>query len=166
MQYLGDQEAQFAVAQHHHSVAGSNMYLFQDLAGGGQGLDEDGLLVGQGVGDAMEKASGQREKIGHGAVPSTDAQYGSVGTMSKVAAPTGRASATIAIDLTYHALSHQRGGAVGADDFPDELMSQHAAKSLVAAQDLHIGIADTGQPGANEGLVGTGRGHRKVAIEP
>jgi len=110
---------------------------------------------------------GQGEKIGHGAVPSPDAQRGSVGAVRKIPSLAGGALATIAIDLAYHALSDQVRGAVGPDNLPHELVTQYADESFfsITAQDLQIGIADTGQPGADEGIKGVGRGRREVTLE-
>ena len=45
-QNLTDQQAEFAIPEHGHGRAGGNADLIEDLAGSGQGFDEDGLVGG------------------------------------------------------------------------------------------------------------------------
>jgi len=48
---MGDQEAQFAIAQHGERRAGGDGDLIQDLASGGQRLQEDGAAGGDLIGE-------------------------------------------------------------------------------------------------------------------
>ena len=44
LQNLADQQAELAIAQHGDRGATRDLHLIQNLAGGGQRLDEDGVL--------------------------------------------------------------------------------------------------------------------------
>src|ERR1019366_6398619 len=63
----GDEEAEFAIAQHGDGRAGGDRYLVQDLAGGGQRLQEDGAAGGYVVGENVQIALREGEELGEGA---------------------------------------------------------------------------------------------------
>ena len=44
VQHLRDQQSELAVAQHGDAIAFRDLHLIENLAGGGHGFDEDGVL--------------------------------------------------------------------------------------------------------------------------
>ena len=72
---------EFAVAQDGGGAKLLDVDLLQDFAGGGQWLDEDGLLIGDGGGNEVEIFERQRQIFGEGAVVIHDANDGAACAM-------------------------------------------------------------------------------------
>src|ERR1019366_5539184 len=81
----GDEEAQFAIAQHSDGRAGGDRYLVQDLAGGGQRLQEDGAAGGDIVGDYVQITVRESEELREGAGMVDDSEHGAVGAVASQA---------------------------------------------------------------------------------
>lgn len=75
---LYDEEAEGAVTEDEAAVAGFDGGLFDDLEGGGEGFDEDGLVVGERVRDGVDVSLGDDDLLGEGAVVVYDAEDGAV----------------------------------------------------------------------------------------
>src|SRR5262249_1780803 len=73
---LGDENAEGAGAEDGDVHPRLEADLARDLEGGGQRLNEDGLLVGERVGQDVAVAGGDYEALGEGAVAADDADDG------------------------------------------------------------------------------------------
>ena len=170
-QYAGDELRQLPVAQDGGGAELLYVDLIEDLAGGGQRLDEDGLFVGDGIGDFVKILRGKREIFGEGAVMIDDAEDGAASAVRFQAAQTEFADRFVAVggtgdvDVAGDAaadpagllLLECRGGVTAVADFghfADELVARDAAEVVVAAQDFNVGVADASEANFDQGPVG------------
>src|SRR5208282_1025983 len=161
LQNEGDELRQLAVAEDRGDGKFSNIQLIEDLARGGERLNEYGFRVTHVFRYDVEIFQRQGEIFRKRAVVRNDAQHRAPGTMRLQAAPAERAQRLVAIggaghiDFACHALAHPALSCFGGDarnlhDFADKFMPRRAAKLVIAAQDFHVGIADSREPHADE----------------
>ena len=106
----GDQQAEFAIAQHGHGFARRDRDLVQDLAGGRQRFGEDGAFGRDAVGEHVQIALRQREELRKGAGVLDDAQHRAVGAMAAEALAAPLAMRAGQVDFADHAFAGQRAG--------------------------------------------------------
>ena len=158
----GDEQAQFAIAQHGDRIAQGDGDLIQDLAGGGQGLQEHGTVCGDVVGEDVQIALREGEELGEGAGVLDDSQHGAVGAVASHALAAPFAMRAGEVDFAGHAFADEGGGA-GFHHLGDELVAGRSGEGVVAALQFEIGIADAaGQQAEESEPLGTRR-NRQVA---
>jgi hypothetical protein len=150
LEHLGHQQPQLAVTQHGDLGAARNIYLVQNLARGRQRLDEDGLLSGNAIGQHMQVALGQRKEFAKRPRMFYDAQYFAGGAVAPQAFAAPAACSAIQIDFTDHAPADQITAA-RFDDFAHELVPGNSQKTVVAALQLQVGIANAATQKPDEG---------------
>ena len=159
-QYARDQLREFAVAKDGSVAEFANVHLVQNFARSSQRLDENGLLVCDRIGDAVKIFERQRQVLGEGTVVVDDAEDGAPGTVGFEPTPAEFADRTITVggardvDFAGDAVADPAGslGFREAQDlghFADEFVARSATKRVVAAQDFHIGVADSGKTDAH-----------------
>lgn len=139
---LRDQKAEFSVAED-GDVLTIDFDLIEDFAGGGNGFDEDGVIGGDGRGDAMEIGDGQGEKFGEGAGVVDDAENGAIRAVAAEFAAAPFALAAGEIDFAGDSLADPIF-IFGFDDDASELVAGSAAEVVVAALEFEVGGADSG----------------------
>jgi hypothetical protein len=134
---------------------------------GGEGVGEEGVIVGDGSGDFDEVGKGKGEAIGEGAVVAVEAEDFAVGAVD--GQPGAAAGAVPADDVggTDDAFSFEKGGRLGVGvgggegdrdfDDGDELMSECGGVGWVA-DGGEVEGGDAHAEGAEDGLAR--RGHR------
>lgn len=161
----GAEDAQAAVAHHHHVFPATEGDLLQYLAGSGQGFQEYSAVVGY-VGWQFKKVCcGQDAVISHAAVQALYAQDAPVGAVAPKAGPAPLAAPAGGIDFPCYSLAGPTA-VVALVHCPDELMAQHAAECHVSPHYLHVGLADAGCPDLHQGPTWRGLGHRVVGHQP
>ncbi len=139
-QDLGNEETEFAVAQDGDGGAAWEAHLFEDFAGGGNGLSEDGVFVGDVFGDGQEVFRGKSQVGGKSAGVAHDAEDGAAGAMAAEMALAPRALAAGEIDFADDA---------AALHFADKFVAGDAGKAVVAAEEFEVRIADAGEADAD-----------------
>ncbi len=137
------------------------MDLFRNFQGRGQRLGEDGkgvgnicrhrMQIGQRQGDILRQTTGL--------VP--DTQNPASRTMAAQTLPAAIAMTAAEVDFTHHPPPHPiRCG--GGDHLADEFMSQNATVISIAPGNVDIGLTDTGQTDADQGLPGLRLGRGEI----
>src|SRR5271167_4327454 len=98
----GDQLRELAIAEHSRGGEAANLDLFENLAGGGYGLDEDGFLVAYVGWNEVQVFEWQRQKFGEGAVVYDDAEDRAAGAMRFQAAAAEVADRLVAVSRAGH----------------------------------------------------------------
>jgi hypothetical protein len=132
-----------------------------DLKRGRQRFDENGLVIGNAIGNCVQVMLRHADEFGKGAVVTINADDGSPVTVVFQPTLAAGALATIAIDFADHAASGQRSGLGHAHEF----VPQDAAKLHVAACQLQIGFADTGLQDLHQNFAILGLGNVKVVAK-
>ena len=78
-QHLGDQQPQFAIAEHDDALGRTDVQPVGDLQCRCERLREDRGGVRHGVGDGIEQVRRQGEAVGHHAISPADAKRGALG---------------------------------------------------------------------------------------
>ena len=156
LQHLGDQKAEFAIAQDGDFGSAPDGDLIKDFAGGGDGFDEHSKVGRDVFGNAMEIDLGEGEVFGEGAGVFDDAEDGAVGAMAAEGAAADTARAASKIDFPDDGLASPFG-VVAFDDFSHEFMAWGAGKAVVAALEMQIRAADSSMAHADQGLARLGR---------
>src|SRR5271154_1450951 len=86
-QYARDQLREFAVAEDRGLSEFVRAHLIQDFARCGEWFDENGLLVGDRIGDAVKIFERERQVLGEGSVVVDDAEDGALGTVGVKTTP-------------------------------------------------------------------------------
>ena len=149
LQYLGDETPELSVTAQPHLFLGRNGNLFQDLAGGGQRLGENRVLGGDGIRQHVQVPLRQREQLAENARVFHNSQHGAMRAVAAQFAPAPLAAAAGQIDFADHAPAHQRA-IVRFHHHADELVPRCAAKTVVAALELEVGVADAAAQQADE----------------
>ena len=92
-------------------------------------------------------------QVGQDTVPVTDAQRGACWAVSVPSGATGGAHPARGADLAYNAATYQRW-VLGLLDEADELVTQHALKTMVPAHNLDVSVADSRQDRPDPYLTG------------
>jgi hypothetical protein len=141
---LRDQQAEFPVAQDGHLFAFGDFDLIENFAGGGNRLDEDGVVVGNRFRNAMKVPKGQGEEFAERAGMFHDAEHGSLRTMPAELARAPFAMSAGEIDFAGYAFA-------GIDHLADEFVPRRSAKAVIAALEFEVGGADAGGEQADSG---------------
>ena len=158
-QHASDQLRELAVADHGRLAVRANVYLFQNFARRGERLGEDGCLIGNARGHAMQIHDGQREVFGERAVVAEDSQHAPPRAVRRdsaaaiaawLAEPQARArQIDFADDAPPDPAAILR--ARDADDFAHKFVAERAVKIVIAAQNFDVGVADSREANAHEG---------------
>src|SRR5262249_44967971 len=119
-------------------------------------LDENCPLVGDVIRYCVEILKRKGKVFGECSIVADNAKHGSARTMSLQAALTKIANGRKAmrrarnVNLASHAATEPgaflvNGNACRIDNFTDKLMARGSAKSMIAAKDFHIRIANSGK---------------------
>src|ERR1019366_953032 len=153
----GDEEAEFAIAEHGDALAGGDGDLVEDLAGGSERLQEHGAAGGDVVGEDVQVALREGEEFGERAGVADDSQHGAVGAVASQSAAAPFAMGAGEIDFSGHALAEERGR-VRFGHLGDELVTGRTGEGVVAALEFEIGVADAaGQEAQEREARGPGR---------
>jgi len=150
--HLRTQQPQLAVAQYDDAVSGADVYLLENLTGGGQRLGEDGDFIGDGIRHGVEVADGQRQILGKGPVAASDAQRSAVGAVGGTSGQAGRAIAAGDVDLAHHAVTLPFFCARRSFYYPDEFVAGDALELHVPLHQFQVSVADSGHIHADECL--------------
>src|SRR5258705_4898011 len=101
-QNKGDKLSKLSIAQDCSAAKFLDIDLIENFARGGQWLDENGLFIGNRIGDEVQVLQGQCQIFGKGAVMRDDAQDGPVRTMRLQSAPAKNAHRPIAVSRASH----------------------------------------------------------------
>jgi hypothetical protein len=82
LQYLPDQQPEFAVSQHSHGLTGWNSDLIENLACRREWLDKHRLLGRDLARHSMQIAYRQRQKLAERAGVFNDPEHGALGAMT------------------------------------------------------------------------------------
>jgi len=127
------------------------VHLLEHLDRGGERLGEDGRFVGDAVGDAVQVGERQRQELGVRALPTDDSQHRPVLAVGGPPRAARLARAAGDVDVADNPLPDPLG--IGRrDDLAHELVADDARVGVVAARELDVGPADTGQVDADERL--------------
>src|ERR1700693_4437401 len=143
------ERAELSGAEHRRPCLSVDRDLVQDLAGRGQRLGEDGLLVGDLARHLVQVVLGESQVLGVRARVPEDAEHAASGAVTSEAAPAPIAAPAGEVDLPDDALAHPRR-ARGSLDAADELMAGNAREAVVAAPELQVGVADARRDDAHE----------------
>jgi hypothetical protein len=159
-QHSRDELPEFPIAQNSSDAKLTRGQLFENLTCRGQRLDEHGLFVVHVVRHEVQIFERQRQVLGESAVVRDNAQHGAsraVGFESAAAELAGTEAVGRACDVDLAAdaaaqplAARGRRHTTNCGDFGDELVSWRAAKLVVSAENLDVGIANAGQPHAKE----------------
>ncbi len=117
--------------------------MIENLASGGDGLDEDGLFRGYGIGHAVQVVDGQREEFAERSRVFDDAEDGARGAVAAEAARAPVAMSTRQVDFAGYAASDPLCAAAGDGyHFAYEFVSGRAGESVVSALQFEIGGTD------------------------
>ena len=162
-----DQAADRTSAEHQDGVAGLHARPRDVVRRDGQGLDDGGVVVGQGVGHLDEPVDRHRPVLLHPA-REIDAQDLEV-VADVVGADAARAARPAEPDGLHHDAVARRDAAAGRrlDDLGERLVADDPAVRdpvvEVALEDVEVGPADADAQHAEEGLAGAGGGDRRLA---
>jgi hypothetical protein len=134
------------------------------------------LFVGDGIRNEMEIFERQRQIFGERTVVIHDAKDGAARTMSFEATAAKCADRPIVVrgtgnvDFAGNAFAEPFrfffcGKAINGGDFADEFVAGNSAKGVIAAKDLHVGVADAGEENAHERPAGTELRERLVSSD-
>ena len=123
--------------------------LVEDLAGRRERLVEDGLLVGDAVGNDAEIRLRQRQPFRVRARVAADAEDGALRAVPPEPSRAPVAAAAGEVDLADDALSEERGRRGPLDD-ADELVSRNPREAVVPALQLEVRVADPREEDADE----------------
>ena len=149
---------ELAVADHCGFSVRANIYLFQNFARRGQRLGEDGGLIGNARGHAVQVHDGQREVFGERAVVADDSQDAPPLAMRRyppaaiAAWPAEAQAGARQIDFADDAPPDPAAilRACHAHDFAHKFVAQRAVEIVIAAQDFDVGVADSREANAHE----------------
>src|ERR1019366_4279008 len=150
LQDLCDEQPQLAVTQDGHRGATRDPHLVENLARRGERLGENSSLRGDRIGYNVQVRFGQREEFAKRAGVTHNPEHGARGAMPPEAAPAPRTVAARKIDLADHALADQVLR-IGRNNLTYEFMAGHARKSVIAALEFEIGVADACLNEADQG---------------
>ena len=160
-QDLGDQQPELAVADDSHTVSLADDSLLYNSARGGEGLDEGGVLAGDGVGDEVEVGGWYREVLRIRAVLVQNPKYCAVAAVVACSDATKRACTTAGLLSAWevdvsddafakkgllawrHTLAHAH-----------KLVAEHTAETHVTLENLQVGVAHSGDEHFDEGFPG------------
>src|SRR6202162_297766 len=149
LQHSRAERSELSGAEHRCPRLSVDRDLVQDLAGRGQRLGEDRLLVGDLVRHLVQVVLGESQVLGVRARVPEDAEHAASGAVTSEAAPAPIAAPAGEVDLPDDALAHPRR-ARGSLDAADELMAGNAREAVVAAPELQVGVADARRDDAHE----------------
>ena len=121
----------------------------------------------------MQILQRKREVFGKRAIVIHDAQYAAPGAVTNQALPAKFAERTktqgAAPDIDFAADSFSQPafpvsrGRIDFDHLPDKFVPRSAAERVIPAEDFDVGIADAGEPDANQCPIGPRRRRRLAA---
>ena len=163
----GDQAADRAAAEHEDGVAGLHPGPRDVVRRDGQGLDDGGVVVRQGVGHLDEPVDGHRPVLLH---PAREVDAQDLQVVADVAgADPARPARPAEPDGLHHDAVARREAAAGGglDDLRERLVADDPALRdpvvQVALEDVEVRAADADPQDAEESLAGTSRGDRGLA---
>ncbi len=159
-QGLRHQETELAVADHEHPIFWADLDLLLDLESGRQRLGEGGVIRRQRVGHGQEVGGREGQVFREAAIAADNAEHGSLAAMRWACRTARRATAAAGVDLTHDPSADERPWA-GLDD-PDEFVAEHAAKWVVAADQLEIRVANASAQDPDQGFAVRRRGAGQV----
>ena len=153
---LSAEQAEASVAEDGDAISFRDVDLARDFDGGGEGLGEDGLVVGNGIGYSQEIGDREREALGEAAVAFVDAEHGAVAAMLGPTTGAQVAFSAGAVDGSDDAFADPvRGGGIGNGfDYGDKLVAEHAFVRHVAFAEFDVGGADADEKRAEDGFAG------------
>jgi hypothetical protein len=125
VQHLRNQQAQLAVAQHRDFRCAGKGHLVENLASGGERLDEYRALERDRIRQHVKVALGQSEELGMCARMAYDAEHCALRTVAAEAFAAPVAAAAGEIDLAHHAPPDQSAVA-GFDHFAREFVARRS----------------------------------------
>ena len=127
------------------------MHLVQDLAGGGERLHKYGVLVRNPARHPMQIALGQRQQFAKRAGMFHNSQHRAPRTVAAQTARAPLAGAARQVDLAHHAFPNPIRR-ISRNHFADKFMPGRAAKIVIAALQLQVGVTDSAlqQPDQSE----------------
>jgi hypothetical protein len=156
-----NQVRKLPIAQDSGSAEFLDIDLVENLASRGEWFDKNGLLIADRVGNHVQILQWQRQIFREGAVMRDDAQHGSARTVRLEPAPAKSAQRSIPVSRTRHidlahdtsakpAITFPRRNAANLHNFADKFVPGSAAKSVIPAKNLNVGIANPRQPHPHE----------------
>ena len=135
--------------------------MLQNFASSGEWFDKDGLLIRDRILDNVEIFERQRQKLCERAMVRHDAKNGPSravrlqATFAKIASGAVTVSRTGNVNFPAHSPAQplvffRRRNAMHPGYFTDEFMARNAAKALIPAKQLDIGVANSGKPNADQ----------------
>jgi len=150
LQSLGDQEAEFAIAEDGDLAAFWDRDLIEDFAGCAEGFGKHRGFGWDEIRNYVEIAFGQREEFAEGAGVLYDAENSAVGAMASESALAPGAVGTRQVDFAYDSFASECWR-VAFDNFADKFMAWGAQEAVVSALEFEIGVADASYQEADEG---------------
>mmetsp|Transcript_21704 Transcript_21704/g.67978 ORF Transcript_21704/g.67978 Transcript_21704/m.67978 type:complete len:242 (+) Transcript_21704:450-1175(+) len=163
---LGDEEAEFAVADDRDAVRLADDALFDDAERGGERFGEGGVLRRHAVGDDVQVRRGKRQPLRVAPVLAEDPEDAPTRAVIPPSRPAPRARLAVPtgqVDLAHYPLLRQRlvpcGGFFA---HPDEFVTHDPREPHVALHDLQVRVADPRDQDADQSLPGTRPGDRAL----
>ena len=155
-QHLSTQVSQAPVTEDGDAIVLADCQLHRDLERRRHRLSKNRDVVGQRVRDGMKISLWDGDVVGKSAVVVQDAKDGSIGAVRGQTHSTRLARPAGAVDFAHNPSPGQRPGLRDTD----ELVTEHAAESHVAFDQLQIRLAHAGPDDSDEHLAGGWRGCR------
>ena len=162
-QGLSHQIAQPTIPQDIDPAVWTDVDLFQNAQGRGQGFNKDGLVIWQGSGHTVQIGHGHGQIVGKGPVPVIDAQGSPIWAVVGQTLLAQSAFTAAVVDLADHPTAQPLVVSWGGDDGAHKFVTQHAAEStFVALQQLQIRGAHPGQMDPDQHFVSARFGDRGI----
>ena len=150
LQHLRDQQSQLSVAQDGHGIAFGNIHLVQNFARSRKRLQKHGVAGSNPRWNDMQIPLRQRQEFAECPRVFYDAQYLALRTMAAQAARAPFALCTGDVDFPDYSLADEVA-VVRPGHFTNELVARNACKTVVAALEFQIGVADSAYQQTNDG---------------
>src|SRR5919106_6736022 len=151
---LGHEHTQLAIADDRHALAWPDVHTVGDLHRRRQRFDEHRLRIGDGIRQAMQIASGERQILGHGAVTLENPQDRALAAMCHITAPTEVAGAVSGVDFADNT------AAIGQD--AHKFMAEYPTIAHITFSDFDVRVANTSAPHLHQYLSRRRYRHRIV----
>src|SRR5579863_950659 len=144
LQNLGCQKPQLPIAQHGDRAPARYPHLIQNLASCGKRFGEHRRLGGNRIRYHVQIAFRQSQKFAKSPGMAHNAEHGTIRTVAAQTAPAPGTVAACEIDFADHALADQVARIRG-HHFAYKFMPGHAGKSVIAALQFEIGVANAAE---------------------
>lgn len=153
LQDLGDEEAEFAIAENGHGSADGYAHLVEDFAGGGKRFGEDGVEGRYLRRYFVEVLFGEGEKFSERSRMADNAEDGAVQAVPPEAFCAKITISAGEIDFPNHFFPKPPDVITGGD-FSYKLVAGRSGEAVVSTLELEIGRADAGVEETDEGIAG------------